>query len=229
MIVSQNNNRATKKALFTRFIHSGMEGFLEEEALELLLYFVANLKDVKPVAKTLLKKFKSLEAIQNAEFVELLSLPGVSLQASILLKIPKIYSEFILKKNLENKGPIKDIKDIVEFLKSIIGRSKDETFYVIFLNTKNEIIEIEKIYEGTVDQVIIYPRKIIEKALLYNAVSLILAHNHPSGHVLPSLADKDLTRRIREAAITIDIDILDHIIIGRDKYFSFHKEGILFC
>ena len=139
MIGSQNNNRAIKKALFTRFIHSGMEGFLEEEALELLLYFVANLKDVKPVAKTLLKKFKSLEAIQNAEFVELLSLPGVSLQASILLKIPKIYSEFILKKNLENKGPIKDIKDIVEFLKSIIGRSKDETFYVIFLNTKMKL------------------------------------------------------------------------------------------
>jgi DNA repair protein RadC len=98
---------------------------------------------------------------------------------------------------------------------------------VIYLNVKNEVIASDILQEGTVDRAVVYPRRIIESALARHAAALILVHNHPSGHTDPSAEDKRLTRSIAEAARTVDIRVLDHIIVGRGGHFSFMENNLL--
>lgn len=98
---------------------------------------------------------------------------------------------------------------------------------VIYLNSQNQIIEIADLFEGTIHSSSIPPREVMESAIKYNAVSLIFAHNHPSGNPEPSENDKELTKDLVYAASIMRIKILDHIIIGNDRYFSFAGEGLI--
>jgi DNA repair protein RadC len=98
---------------------------------------------------------------------------------------------------------------------------------VIYLNIKNEVIDYTLLHEGTVDNVAVYPRRIIESALSRNSAGIVLVHNHPSGNPGPSREDKALTSEIADAAKTLDIRVLDHIIVGKDGYFSFMEQGLL--
>jgi len=98
---------------------------------------------------------------------------------------------------------------------------------IIYLNTKNEVIHNETIHEGTIDRAVIYPRRIVEAALSHHAAGLLLVHNHPSGHTEPSEEDKHITQAIIQAAATVDIRVVDHIIVAKDGYLSFMEEGLL--
>jgi DNA repair proteins len=98
---------------------------------------------------------------------------------------------------------------------------------IIYLNVKNAVIDHETVHEGTVDRVVVYPRRIIESALSNHAAGLILVHNHPSGYPEPSEEDKRLTRAVSEAAKALDIRVLDHIVVGKDGYFSFMEHCLL--
>ncbi len=97
---------------------------------------------------------------------------------------------------------------------------------VIFLNTKNRVLDYNVIQEGTVDRAVIYPRRIVEEAIARHAASVILVHNHPSGQSEPSPEDRELTRSIVEAARTIDLRVLDHVIVGKEGHFSFVENHI---
>lgn len=108
-----------------------------------------------------------------------------------------------------------------------MGGLKDEHFAVIYLNARNRIIAVETIQEGIVNQAVVYPRKVLEKALSRKASAIILVHNHPSGHVRPSDADIRLTRILQDAARVMDIALHDHLIVGENRFFSFREEGIL--
>jgi DNA repair protein RadC len=98
---------------------------------------------------------------------------------------------------------------------------------VIFLNVKNEVIDYEIIHEGTVDRAVVYPRRILESALARHAAGLILVHNHPSGHPEPSAEDRSITRSIADAGRTLDIRVVDHVVVGREGYFSFAEKNLL--
>jgi DNA repair protein RadC len=98
---------------------------------------------------------------------------------------------------------------------------------VIYLNARNKIIKVETIQEGIVNQAVVYPRKVLEKALTHKASAIILVHNHPSGHVRPSDADIRLTRVLQDTARVMDIVLRDHLIVGENRFFSFREEGIL--
>lgn len=102
-----------------------------------------------------------------------------------------------------------------------------EGFAVIFLNSRNAIIATEIMFEGTVNQASIYPREIIKRALELNAVSLIIGHNHPSGQLQPSVDDRRITGKIQKACQTMDMNLLDHLIITDSGWMSFEKDGIL--
>ncbi|MDQ1278073.1 MAG: repair protein RadC [Thermodesulfobacteriota bacterium] len=108
-----------------------------------------------------------------------------------------------------------------------MGALKDEEFRVCYLDAQNKIITFATIQEGVVNQAVVYPRKVLEKALQCKASAIILVHNHPSGHVRPSDADIHLTRTIQETARTLDILVHDHIIIGENRFFSFREEGLM--
>jgi DNA repair protein RadC len=108
-----------------------------------------------------------------------------------------------------------------------MGGKKDEEFCVIYLDAQNQIIEFEIVQKGIANQAVVYPRQVLERALRKKASALILAHNHPSGHIRPSDADIRLTKTIQETARALDILVHDHIIIGENRFFSFREEGMM--
>lgn len=125
------------------------------------------------------------------------------------------------------KYVITQSRDIAEYLKVNLQDLNHEVFGVVFLNRANKVNHFEIISTGGITGTMADPRIILKKALEAEAVALILCHNHPSGNLRPSKADEELTRKIREAALLLDIRILDHIIVSDRGYFSFADEGIL--
>jgi DNA repair protein RadC len=104
---------------------------------------------------------------------------------------------------------------------------REEQFRAIFLNSQNEVISDEVIHEGTVDQSVVYPRKVMERALHYKASSMIFVHNHPGGSVKPSRDDIMLTEVLKQAAKSLQLKVHDHLIISKNGHFSFLESGLL--
>jgi len=102
-----------------------------------------------------------------------------------------------------------------------------ESFYVLMLNRGNKVLGLFKVSEGGISGTVVDPKKIFGPALKVCASSLILAHNHPSGNLAPSEADKKLTKKLRDAGMLLDIDVLDHIILANDQFYSFADQGAL--
>lgn len=127
---------------------------------------------------------------------------------------------------LERKK-ITSSKDVFEFFTSLIGDVNYETFYILLLNRANKIIRPVQISEGGISGTVADPKKIFKIALENNATSIILCHNHPSGNIKPSDADIRLTKKLKGAGEMLDIPVLDHIILGEERYFSFADEGEL--
>lgn len=128
---------------------------------------------------------------------------------------------------LSHKLQIKSSREVAEFLRSLLRDHSHEVFGVIFLNQANRIKHYEIISSGGLTATVADPRIIFKKALSEDAVSIILFHNHPSGSLEPSFADKELTSKLVEAGKFLDIRILDHIIVSHEGYFSFADEGLI--
>ncbi len=216
-----------RKRLRARFERAGIEGLQDYEVLELLLFYVITRKDLKPVAKDLLKRFGSLKGVLDAGQDELKKVPGIGSQAAIFVRLVRDVGSLYLQQRAEEKEQISSTKELIDYCLSSMGGLKDEHFAVIYLNARNRIIRVETIQEGIVNQAVVYPRQVLEKALAHKASAIILVHNHPSGHVRPSDADVRLTRVLQDAARVLDIALHDHLIVGENRFFSFREEGIL--
>jgi DNA repair protein RadC len=122
---------------------------------------------------------------------------------------------------------IKSSREIASYLKTVLQDFQYEVFAVIFLNRANKIKHFEIVSKGGIAGTVADPRIILKKAILEEASSIILSHNHPSGNVKPSKADEEITQKIKQAAALVDIKVLDHIIVSDEGYFSFADEGLL--
>ncbi len=216
-----------RKRLKDRYQAQGLNGFQDYEALELFLTYAIPRGDVKPLAKTLIARFGSLKAIFDAEIAELEAVKGVKRHTAILLKLAKELAGAYLKEQARERSQISCTQELYDYCLMVMGGLKDEQFRVIYLDAQNRIIDSELIEEGIVNQAVVYPRKVIERALKKKASALILAHNHPSGHVRPSDADVRLTKSVQETARLLDILVHDHIIVGENRFFSFREEGMM--
>jgi len=219
--------RDHRKDVMKRFLKAGIDGFLDHEILELLLILTTDKGDVRPTAELLLKKYKYLNKIHEAPITELIKVPKMSAKSAILLKIIRGCSEYYLRGKVKKENLLKCGPELINYLKMSMGEMRDEAFKTVFLNIQSEVIEIETINTGTLDQSVVYPRKIIERAIFHNAAALIFVHNHPSGSIRPSYADKELTNLLVSAAAVMDIEVYDHLIIAGDKYFSFRDGGLI--
>ena len=216
-----------RKRLKQKFAVSGLIALHDYEIMELLLSYALSRKDVKPLAKLLLKQFGSIKGVMDAEATELKKIGGISDHTIVLLKIVKDISSLYLMEKAAEKIQISCTAELLNYCKMALGGLKDERFCVIYLNTQNKVIDMETIQEGIVNQAVVYPRKVLENALKQKASGVILVHNHPSGHVRPSDADIRLTKMIQETARILDILVHDHIIIGENTVFSFREEGMI--
>ncbi len=216
-----------RSRLRERFQKAGAEGMHDYELLELLLTFSIPRRDVKPVAKKLISTFGSLSGVLDAEQKELEKLNGVgSMSASLIHLVKELYSGY-LAENMKKEDVLSSPEAVIDFSRIKLSGLSNEAFMVIYINVKNEVIDYALLQQGTLDNVAVYPRQVVETALSHHASGVILVHNHPSGNPMPSKEDKILTKEIATAAFALDIRVLDHLIVGKEGYFSFMENNLL--
>lgn len=221
------NYQGHRQRLKGKYARSASGTLQDYEILELLLSYALPRKDTKPIAKSLLSRFKTLKGVMDAPEEELVGVPGIGFHAAILIRLVREMGTLYLKERVRSTVQISCTAELIDFCKSAMGGLKDERFCVIYLNAQNQMIDMETIVEGIVNQAVVYPRKVLENTLKRKASAIILVHNHPSGNVRPSDADIRLTQIIRETAKTLDILVHDHLIIGENRVFSFREEGMI--
>jgi len=216
-----------RKRLREKFIKAGLKSFHDYEIVELLLSLGTPRKDCKQMAKEAIKRFKTLRGVLEASPEELKQIAGVGVHSAFGIKLVREVSREFLKEKIIDKPVYKSSKEIFDYLYHSMRDLKKEVFKVIYLNSQNQIIDISDLFKGTVNSGVISPREVMESAIKHNAVSLIFAHNHPSGSTKPSRSDMELTRDLVYAGTIMRIRVFDHIIIGNDRYFSFAGEGLI--
>ncbi len=212
-----------------RFLRAGFDGLNDYEAVELLLTLAIPRSDVKQPAKALIERFGNLRGILDAPLHDLRSIKGLGAVAPVALKIVRATAAFYLQQTAEGEESLDDPDRLSRFWRLRIGALRNEVFEVGYLDSACRLLSegIERLEEGTIDRAAVYPRRVVEAALKRGAAALVLAHNHPNGHVEPSEHDKTLTRAVVLAAETVHLRILDHLIVSPDQAFSFRKAGLL--
>lgn len=222
----KGDNLGHRKRLRSRFRKKDGEGLLDYELLELLLTYAIPRRDVKPYAKNLLRKFGTLGGVFEAGERELEEVLQIGPVSSTLIRLVKKINEACFAEKMTDRDALSSPQAVLDFARVKMAGRPHEAFMVIFLNAKNRVLDYAVIQEGTIDRAAVYPRRIVEEAIARHSASVILVHNHPSGQPEPSPEDRELTRSIVEAARTIDLRILDHIIVGKEGHFSFVENRI---
>lgn len=218
-----------RERLRRRFLLGGGRDMPDYELLELLRTIAIPRRDVKPLAKELIRKFGSFAEVVNAPLEELMLVKGVKENTAAVLRIVRECSVRSSWQSLRGMDApvISDFDAMVDYCRSAMVYQTVEEFRIIFLNSKLYVIGEEIQQRGTVDQVAIHPREVIKSAMMHGASAMILVHNHPSGIVTPSKADMEITKRIKEAAEAVSIRLFDHLIISKSSVYSFHNQGFV--
>lgn len=206
-----------------RLIRDGVESLTDYELLALILRTGTKERNVLDLSKMLLSKYE-LKEIATLSVKELMKEKGIGkAKACEIICI----SELVKRYNVSKK----DIKldtatKVYEYMKEKLENEKEEYVYVLLLNTKNMLIKSVMLTKGTLDSSLIHPREVFKVSVRESAAKIILVHNHPSGDTNPSKDDIEVTKRIKEIGETMQIPIVDHIIIGKG-YYSFNELGMI--
>lgn len=197
---------------------------------ELLALFLRTGKPGMPVmalAQYLLTHFTSLYHLFNADLVQFRAIGGVGIAKYTQIKAIAELGRRYYHSRLEERQPLLSTTMTREFLQSQLSDEEREVFLVIFLDNQHRVLKHSKMFLGTFNQVEVHPREIVRQGIQLNAAAVILAHNHPSGKAEPSMADRQVTERIITSCRLMDIQVLDHLVIGRGDYVSFAERGWL--
>lgn len=216
-----------RQRLLSRLEKNDVDSLYNYEIVEMMLFLIFKRKDTKTTAKILLEKFGSIQNILKAEKDEILSVNGMGIGAYNALKTIDAIFTSILKEKIFNKPVLKCFDDVVAYCQSNMSCLSREELRIIFLNGASHIIGDEIMQKGTVDSVEIYNREVVKRCIKLGAQAIILIHNHPSGDPTPSRNDIFCTNTMVEACNVFNIHVLDHIIIGGNKYTSFKKLSLL--
>jgi len=214
-----------RSRLLSRFEKSGIRSLADYEIVELILAHAIPRKDTKAVAKDLLNKYKTIGALLNAETADLLEIKGVGRRASLLFQLFREVTSYCLKEKYAKRPLVLHRADVEQYLRFNFGFKGEEYVAVLFLDNGNNIIGTDIVCEGTVNQCVVYPRDVIEKALRCKAAAIIVAHNHPGGSTNPSEADWTITERLATICKQLDIPLLDHVIVSRDTIVSLREHA----
>lgn len=211
-----------------KLLYSGAANLSNSELLAILIHNGTRQKTAVDLAKEVLKLSKdNLGELGKLSVRDLMKIKGIGEAKAIA-----ICAALELGRRRQDSLPleksiIKTSGDIARFLQAKLQDLRHEVFAVLFLNRANKVNHFEIISEGGITGTIADPRIILRKALDEDAVNLILCHNHPSGSLKPSRIDEQLTIKLKEAARLLDINVIDHIIVSENGYFSFADEGLL--
>ena len=203
---------------------AGLEAFSEHEVLEILLTYAIPRRDVNPLAHDLIRTFGSLSAVLDADENELLRVKGMGERAALLLTMMPQLMRCYHTSALGKRPVITTLAHAREYCAPLFIGASEEKIYMICLDQAGHVLHRELLHTGTVDQVMLHPRTVVETALLHKSHAVVLAHNHPSGAQEPSQADVDVTRRIGAALYMIGIRLVDHLVFAGDGAFSMARE-----
>ena len=208
-----------------RYLKEGLDGFSEVQVLELLLFYVIPRQDTNPIAHRLIDRFGSLHQVLEAPVEELEKVEGIGPNAALLLSLITAVARVYAVNRTEKQKILRTIEDCGEYLKSFFIGRRSEMVYLLCLDAKCKVLGCREIGEGSVNSANVPIRRIVETALGLNATSVVLAHNHPSGIALPSGEDVLTTHRVASALSTVDIVLVDHIVVADDDYVSMVQSG----
>jgi DNA repair protein RadC len=210
-----------------RFLDIGGENIPDYELLELILFSSRPRGDVKPLAKRLIKEFGSFAKVMFAEESALRAIDEVGDATIAAIKTIRVAAKRMIKSEIGDQPVIQSWSALMDYCTLAMGNNKIEEFRVLFLNHRHALIADEVMQRGTINHTPVYPREIIKRALELSASAIILLHNHPSGDPTPSKADIDITKKIIEAAETVNITVHDHVIITQTGHYSFKSFGLI--
>ena len=214
-----------RERIRAKFAASGLAPLADHEVLELLLTYAIARRDTKPLAWALIKQFGSLGEVLDADPADLAAVKGVGKGTASFLKLVRaLFTRYSLEE-LRQSAIIRSPEQVVKYCKASLAGRSEECLELIYLSVRNTVIRAETVALGLIDRVSISPRKIVECTLAAKASAVILVHNHPSGDVTPSLEDILLTQEVVGAARLLGISVYDHIIVGRQAYYSLKANG----
>ncbi len=217
-----------RQRLRDKFLAHGIEAFTDSEVIELLLTFGTPRSDCKDAARNALSHFKTLPAVLDAAPEELQQIRGIGPKNIFALRFIQGVARRYLKQRIVGKHYLRSAREVADYLIHSMRGLPHEVLTVIFLDSSHAVIASEVVAEGTVNVNTVYPRELVKAALRLNASALVLAHNHPSGSLTPSAQDKALTRTLYLLGSFLQINLLDHLIVGAgDTVFSFAEQGMM--
>lgn len=207
----------------------GPEALSAQELLALVIGRGVSGKSVMSIAQELMIRFGSIKGVSEATIEELAGIKGIGTAKAAQLRAA---FELGKRQDLEKESwydgyDIKDPQSVVRVIRSSIRDKAKEHFKLIILNTRNRITTITDVSTGTLSASLVHPREVFKEAIRHSASSVVLAHNHPSGDPEPSEEDLRITRRLIDAGKIIGIEVLDHIIIGKNSFSSFKERGLM--
>ncbi len=204
-----------------KLVAKGVKALKNEELVAILLGSGIQGKDVRKLAKEIVSMLdKEFDALTLKALCNIHGL-GIAKASQILASI-ELSKRYLIRSNKR----ITDAKDVYDELQSFSGKSQ-EYFLTITLDGASHIIQTRTVFIGTLNQSLVHPREVFADAIADRAAGIIIAHNHPSGTLEPSRADIQITQRLKEVAKLVGIELLDHVILTKEGYYSFSDEGVL--
>jgi len=209
-----------------KLARNGVQALSDAELLAIFLRTGVKGRSAVDIGRALLHHFGGLRRVLNAEPRELAEAPGVGPAKCAQLQASLELGRRYLAEKLERGGPLTNPKRAAKFFTHQLRDRQREAFAVIYLDNRHHVLRYEELFQGTLYGAHVHPREVVKAALKHNAAALICAHNHPSGVAEPSHADTTITLHIRDALELIDVQLLDHLVIGDGEFVSMSERGL---
>lgn len=216
-----------RKRLRERFRQAGIAGFAPHEALELLLCYAIPRRDTKPLAYALLERFGSLEGVFSASLDELSAVHGIGENAATLIALMLPLFRLYSQSQVSASESLREADARLRYCRALMLGERYEKLYLLALDPKGGLLSKTLISAGDEGETAVYPRLIVAALLRAGAAQALLCHNHPDGDPKPSQADIRMTSALTELLLPLQVRLIDHIIVAKDRVYSFAAQGKL--
>ena len=223
--MTYGGNDGHRERLRARFVGTGGAGVADYELLELALTFAIPRRDVKPIAKELLRRFGSLGGVLVATPEQLLQVDGLGPSSVAFVQVIQQLALRVRREKVVGQPLLASRLELLDYLYTKFAGFTREEFHVLYLDAKMKLVADEVLFTGTLHEVAVSPRDVMKRALELNASGLVVAHNHPSGAPEPSEADKVFTEQMVLACAAMGVQLVDHVIVGMEAHYSFRAGG----
>lgn len=210
-----------------KILNIGAKHLTDAELLAIFIRTGIRGKTALDLARELLIEFGGLKKVLNASPQIFYKKPGMGKAKFATFKAALELGRRYLEENIETGEKIANSQITKRFLSNRLQSYAHEVFACLFLDTQNRVLGFEELFQGTLNESHVYPREVVKRCLAHNAGKIIFAHNHPSGDPTPSQADRELTRSLKESLALVDIQVIDHIVVGSKECVSFAELGLL--